>query len=143
MVVRHIFAPFPLHNRCDRYLCSCSNTSPEVRSVELFGSWDNFSTGYRMQRDEHKGHGNWRGCHRFQNITCDGMQPTWSKPRNGALKQGGLYWYYVCSRMHRSFSASPMLTLHNSTSLMTEKNVATRPSRPRCHAHCYPVKWST
>ncbi|GAB7348798.1 hypothetical protein MBLNU459_g7518t1 [Dothideomycetes sp. NU459] len=65
---------------------------PSVRMVELLGSWDNFSRPYRMQTDPRKGAGHWTGCHSFRNIVCDGDR--WSSPRNGALKQGGLYWYY-------------------------------------------------
>ncbi|KAJ9628804.1 hypothetical protein H2203_002707 [Taxawa tesnikishii (nom. ined.)] len=47
-----------------------------------------------MKRDKYKGPGYWSGCHSFQNIIFDGQRPDWNKPRNGALKQGGKYWYY-------------------------------------------------
>ncbi|CAD0108101.1 unnamed protein product [Aureobasidium uvarum] len=67
---------------------------PDVRTVELFGSWDNFSRPYRMQSDGHRGRGVWTGCHSFENIICDGDRINQLRPRNGALKQGGTYWYY-------------------------------------------------
>ncbi|KAI5197847.1 hypothetical protein AUEXF2481DRAFT_3270 [Aureobasidium subglaciale EXF-2481] len=67
---------------------------PEVRTVELFGSWDNFSRPYRMQSDGHRGRGVWTGCHSFENIICDGDRINHLRPRNGALRQGGTYWYY-------------------------------------------------
>ncbi|KAH0068102.1 hypothetical protein KCU66_g23310, partial [Aureobasidium melanogenum] len=67
---------------------------PDVQTVELFGSWDNFSRPYRMQSDGHRGRGVWTGCHSFENIICDGDSINQLRPRNGALKQGGTYWYY-------------------------------------------------
>jgi hypothetical protein len=72
----------------------CSRSRPDVRTVELFGSWDNFSRPYRMQSDGHRGRGVWTGCHSFENIICDGDRINQLRPRNGALKQGGTYWYY-------------------------------------------------
>ncbi|KAF1343939.1 hypothetical protein BDV97DRAFT_70818 [Delphinella strobiligena] len=68
--------------------------SPEIRTVELYGSWDNFANGYFLQHDLHKGCGNWTGVPHFPRIICDGDGPNWSRPRSGALKQGGRYWYY-------------------------------------------------
>ncbi|KAH0292090.1 hypothetical protein M436DRAFT_75166 [Aureobasidium namibiae CBS 147.97] len=67
---------------------------PDVRTVELFGSWDNFSRPYRMQSDGLRGRGVWTGCHSFENIICDGDRINQLRPRNGALRQGGTYWYY-------------------------------------------------
>ncbi|OQN98174.1 hypothetical protein B0A51_18668, partial [Rachicladosporium sp. CCFEE 5018] len=55
------------------------NAPPEVRMVELLGSWDNFTRAYRMFHDRR---------------LFDGHSPNWSQPRSGALKQGGTYWYY-------------------------------------------------
>ncbi|THV69273.1 hypothetical protein D6D19_02190 [Aureobasidium pullulans] len=90
---------------------------PDVRSVELFGSWDNFSTAYRMQCDGHRGRGVWTGCHSFANIICDGERINPLRTRNGALKQGGTYWYYykldddeeVCDPTTSTTYACPLL----------------------------------
>ncbi|KAF4550783.1 Hypothetical protein D9617_16g015730 [Elsinoe fawcettii] len=65
-----------------------------VRTVELYGSWDNFSRAWRLDRDLLRGRHSWSGCHKFENVIFDGIKPDWSKPRNGALKQGGRYWYF-------------------------------------------------
>lgn len=67
---------------------------PEVRTVELIGSWDNFNQPYRMHHDRRRGLGFWSGCFKFDNIIFDGEHVQWTKPRNGGLKQGGTYWYY-------------------------------------------------
>ncbi|KAL4970355.1 uncharacterized protein BDV14DRAFT_42367 [Aspergillus stella-maris] len=69
-------------------------TPPQVRSVKLLGSWDNFSKQYVMERDQRVGAGHWRGCHTFTNITCDGSANNAAPARNGGLKMGGTYWYY-------------------------------------------------
>ncbi|KAJ6043306.1 hypothetical protein N7460_004661 [Penicillium canescens] len=65
-------------------------TKPEVRSVKLLGSWDNFSKQYVMERDKRVGPGHWKGCHTFTDIIGDGPDQ-W---RTGGLKMGGTYWYY-------------------------------------------------
>ncbi|KAI9672074.1 MAG: hypothetical protein M1831_001887 [Alyxoria varia] len=62
--------------------------------VELFGSWDNFSSPYKMQYDNQMGHGHWYGCFTFKNVICDGDPSNCSRPRDGGLKMGGTYWYY-------------------------------------------------
>lgn len=67
---------------------------PEVRTVELIGSWDNFNQPYRMHHDRRRGHGFWSGCFKFDHIIFDGDELQWTKPRSGGLKQGGTYWYY-------------------------------------------------
>ncbi|KAH0370327.1 hypothetical protein KCU65_g2713, partial [Aureobasidium melanogenum] len=90
---------------------------PDVQAVELFGSWDNFSRPYRMQNDGHRGRGVWTGCHSFENIICDGERINQLRPRNGALKQGGTYWYYyklddaeeTCDLTASTTSACPLL----------------------------------
>ncbi|KAJ6191336.1 hypothetical protein N7519_001357 [Penicillium mononematosum] len=67
-------------------------TKPEVRSVKLLGSWDNFSKQYVMERDTRAGPGHWKGCHTFTDMIGDGPDKTqW---RTGGLKMGGTYWYY-------------------------------------------------
>ncbi|OCT49817.1 hypothetical protein CLCR_06809 [Cladophialophora carrionii] len=69
-------------------------TPPSTRSVQLYGSWDNFSTPYPMQRDSRTGPEHWSGCHSFSNIICDGDVEGNNTPREGGLKMGGTYWYY-------------------------------------------------
>ncbi|KEF56544.1 uncharacterized protein A1O9_06732 [Exophiala aquamarina CBS 119918] len=69
-------------------------TPPSTRSVALYGSWDNFSTPYPMQRDSRTGQEHWSGCHSFSNIICDGDPQPAGVPRDGGLKMGGTYWYY-------------------------------------------------
>ncbi|KAK2873516.1 hypothetical protein FQN49_002294 [Arthroderma sp. PD_2] len=69
-------------------------TPPTTRSVSLFGSWDNFAKGYRMEKDSRTGRGHWKGCHTFTNIICDGHGNPIYPGRDGGLKMGGTYWYY-------------------------------------------------
>ncbi|PWY90050.1 hypothetical protein BO70DRAFT_368636 [Aspergillus heteromorphus CBS 117.55] len=70
------------------------STNPYVKSVKLLGSWDNFAQPYIMQRDKRVGAGQWRGCHTFTNIVCDGSPTHMTPARSGGLKMGGTYWYY-------------------------------------------------
>lgn len=70
-------------------------TNPNVRSVKLLGSWDNFSKPYAMERDRRVGAGVWRGCHTFTDIMGDGPPNDKSQWRTGGLKMGATYWYYV------------------------------------------------
>ena len=67
---------------------------PEVRTVELLGSWDNFTRPYYMHHDKRRGHGFWAGCFHFRDIIFDGDRADWTRPRSGGLKQGGTYWYF-------------------------------------------------
>ncbi|PYI26871.1 hypothetical protein BP00DRAFT_46139 [Aspergillus indologenus CBS 114.80] len=69
-------------------------TNPQVKSVKLLGSWDNFSRPYLMERDRRVGPGQWKGCHTFANIVCDGSPAHMIPARSGGLKMGGTYWYY-------------------------------------------------
>lgn len=78
-------------------------------TVELFGSWDNFSRAYRMEKDSRKGPCTWSGCHTFQNIICDGDPQKLTEKRDGGLKMGGTYWYYVSTR--ESASSKYVLTV--------------------------------
>ncbi|KAJ5901656.1 hypothetical protein N7495_002184, partial [Penicillium taxi] len=68
-------------------------TNPNIRSVKLLGSWDNFSKPYPMDPDRRIGPGHWRGCHTITDIMGDGStgQTQW---RTGGLKMGATYWYY-------------------------------------------------
>ncbi|KAJ5676682.1 uncharacterized protein N7477_002315 [Penicillium maclennaniae] len=68
-------------------------TKPEIRSIKLLGSWDNFSKPYAMERDKRIGPGHWKGCHTFTDIMCDGPGDT-PHCRTGGLKMGATYWYY-------------------------------------------------
>lgn len=76
---------------------SPSQVHPSIITVELLGSWDNFSRPYPLERDRRAGRGHWRGCHTFRNITCDGEGRT-IDGRDGGLKMGGTYWYFVSFR---------------------------------------------
>ena len=67
---------------------------PEVRTVELLGSWDNFTRPYQMHHDRRRDTGFWSGCFKFENIIFDGEYLDWNRPRTGGLKQGGRYWFY-------------------------------------------------
>ncbi|KAL9621637.1 MAG: hypothetical protein Q9160_003889 [Pyrenula sp. 1 TL-2023] len=49
-----------------------------------------------MSRDARIGPEHWRGCHTFENIICDGNVKATGSSRDGGLKMGGTYWYYVC-----------------------------------------------
>jgi len=69
-------------------------THASVKSVHLIGSWDNFTTPYKMERDSRRDRGQWRGCYTFKDIVCDGDAGSIPK-RNGALKMGQTYYYYV------------------------------------------------
>ncbi|KAI2785105.1 hypothetical protein F4815DRAFT_451409 [Daldinia loculata] len=46
-----------------------------------------------MERDIRRDRNQWRGCHTFNNIVCDGDQVKIHK-RNGGLKMGHTYYYY-------------------------------------------------
>lgn len=47
-----------------------------------------------MEKDARRGHREWRGCYSFKDITCDGDSANPSK-RDGGLKMGHTYYYYV------------------------------------------------
>ncbi|ERF72168.1 hypothetical protein EPUS_02959 [Endocarpon pusillum Z07020] len=69
-------------------------TPPSIRSVNLLGSWDNFSKPYPMKRDSRLGAEHWSGCYNFENIVCDGRVEQACGRRQGGLKMGGRYWYH-------------------------------------------------
>ncbi|KAB5557939.1 hypothetical protein GE09DRAFT_1221078 [Coniochaeta sp. 2T2.1] len=46
-----------------------------------------------MERDTRRNRGQWRGCHSFNNIICDGDNG-YSPSRDGGLKMGETYYYY-------------------------------------------------
>ena len=76
-------------------LIPASQVPQSVTTVVLLGSWDNFRKPYRMEKDFRTGPGHWRGCHSFTDIICDGDSVQPYNGRNGGLKMGGIYWYYV------------------------------------------------
>lgn len=47
-----------------------------------------------MERDIRRDRGQWRGCHSFKDIICDGDEGS-SPRRDGGLKMGQTYYYYV------------------------------------------------
>jgi hypothetical protein len=95
-----------------------SSTSPSTKSVDLVGSWDNFVRRYPMERDSRKGAGEWRGLHSFKDITLDGDGAR-SPKRNGGLKMGHDYWYYVRARafLLLIFSDTCQYELNNGTEI--------------------------
>jgi hypothetical protein len=66
-----------------------------VRSLILLGSWDNFTRPYLLELDTRGGRGIWKGCFTFSDIICDGDLDQPVPKRDGLLKMGGTYWYYV------------------------------------------------
>ena len=72
--------------------------------VELLGSWDNFRKPYPMQKDKASGSLDWRGCHSFTDIVCDGdaLEGN-SVKRDGGLRMGGTYWYFVRSKLRSRY----------------------------------------
>lgn len=49
-----------------------------------------------MKRDTRRARGQWRGTFAFKDIICDGSEQ--SESRDGGLKMGQEYWFYVSSR---------------------------------------------
>lgn len=72
-------------------------TSSSTQSVDLVGSWDNFTKHYPMERDARRAHGQWRGCHTFEDIISDTEGGGSKAKRKGGLKMGQTYYYYVCA----------------------------------------------
>ncbi|KAH7128405.1 hypothetical protein B0J11DRAFT_504879 [Dendryphion nanum] len=73
------------------FLFDCPSAA---RTVELLGSWDNFSTPYHLKPDSRRGHRTWTGCFSFADIICDGDLSNLGEKRSGSLLMGGTYWYY-------------------------------------------------
>lgn len=122
-------------------------TSPTVRKVELLGSWDNFNRAYPMELDRRISAGHWRGCHTFTDIICDGGSESRSPGRNGGLKMGGTYWYYVGSILQwssvtRKFQ-SGFSKPHHSIESMGMRNLITKQNLPLLSARYFLVSQST
>lgn len=94
-----------------------SSTHPSVQSVQLIGSWDGFNQSYTMERDVRRGRGQWRGCYSFRDIICDDASDTGkqglSYKRNGGLKMGHTYYYYVRRSSTSSFSINRLHHLYS------------------------------
>lgn len=112
-----------------------------VRTVELLGSWDNFSKPYPMERDARRSNRHWAGCYRFDDIVYDGTEEALTAKRNGGLKMGGSYWFYVSP--DTSESARMSLTVSFSTASMATWKPWTNSSQGRRHVHFCPANKST
>jgi hypothetical protein len=86
-----------------------SQTHPSVQSVHLVGSWDNFNRYYTMERDTRRDRGQWKGCYSFRDIICDDDLGKRQK-RNGGLRMGQTYYYYVSIYYPRRLPAASWLT---------------------------------
>ena len=58
-----------------------------------------------MEKDLRRGRGSWRGCHSFADISCEGPSHAVTSRRDGGLKMGAKYWYYVSLEKHPLRSA--------------------------------------
>ena len=108
-----------------KYLTYDSETDPSVKSVQLIGSWDNFSSCNTMHRDVRRGHGQWRACHLLPNSNANNTTSTTPKATNGGtpngrrtliktaasggLNMGHTYYYYVriCPSIYPSMHSIP------------------------------------
>ncbi|KAI9721596.1 MAG: hypothetical protein M1828_005086 [Chrysothrix sp. TS-e1954] len=106
-----------------------------VGSVDLVGSWDNFSAKYPMSKDKQKGHGHWFGTHFMKNIVCDGNPSQPVDERDGGLKMGGLYWYYYIRDGHTEFHNPAEASTNNCPLLPGQTvNVLEIPIEPRLYS---------
>lgn len=62
-----------------------------------------------MEKDTRIGQGHWKGCHTFQDIICDGNLSSNNGSRDGGLRMGGTYWYYVRGTIHHPRNCLVML----------------------------------
>ena len=73
-----------------------------------------------MERDTRRNRGQWRGCHAFKDIILDGDSRSTPK-RDGGLKMGQTYYYYVCSLRCLCFlPLSLHLRHHRTKELLTD-----------------------
>lgn len=72
-----------------------SHCPAALRSIVLLGSWDNFQRPYPLELDVRGGRNIWKGCFTFSDIICDGNLEQQIPKRDGPLKMGGTYWYFV------------------------------------------------
>jgi hypothetical protein len=60
-----------------------------------------------MERDLRRGQGEWKGCYTFKDIIASDQDQDLAKIRNGGLKMGATYYYYVStSALHISSPSS-------------------------------------
>lgn len=126
------------------YLTYDSETDPSVKSVQLIGSWDNFSSCNTMHRDVRRGRGQWRACHSLSNsnpnnttstmsttpkatngATANGRRTLIKTAASGGLNMGHTYYYYVrvCPwSFHSPFHAFHSFTGRGSLSLHLVKH---------------------
>jgi hypothetical protein len=93
-----------------------------------------------MERDTRRDRGQWRGCHAFKDITCDGDNGS-STRRDGGLKMGQTYYYYVSVQGTHEYVS--WLTVCFSTSWMERPRCMTRHYRLQVTALTYQAKLST
>jgi hypothetical protein len=109
---------------------------PSALYVELYGSWDNFSEPWQMKRDSRRGWGNWTGCHRFSNVVYDGDSAGFHEKRDGGLKMGGTYWYYVSLKKISNRASS---SLENSIASIGMRSTTTPHSLAPALVHFFQV----
>ena len=68
-----------------------------------------------MERDIRRDRGQWKGCYTFKDIICDGDSGRTTK-RNGGLKMGQTYYFYVSLFPKDTSVGSMSLTETSSTS---------------------------
>lgn len=87
-----------------------------------------------MQRDARRSREHWTGCYSFENIICDGNVSTTGGTRNGGLKMGGTYWYYVSLPAVRPRSVCMLITVPNQYQLddATDFHDSAEPSTTAC-----------
>jgi hypothetical protein len=106
-------------------------TSPNVRTVHLLGSWDNYKSQLplSLSKDASAKPGSWKGTFRFQG--------------SNALKLGSRYWYYyIVDGYHVSHDPAKEFVTEKTTGRKlnvidvpggkkdTESSTSTRPGRP-------------
>ncbi|KAI5289847.1 hypothetical protein KEM54_003083 [Ascosphaera aggregata] len=76
------------------YLTFTVLTTRSIASVDLYGSWDKFTSPFKMERDNRCGRGYWKGCP--TEIVCKAASKTLDGHVVGekGLKMGATYWYY-------------------------------------------------
>jgi hypothetical protein len=61
-----------------------------------------------MERDLRRGQGEWKGCYTFKDIIASDQDQDLAKIRNGGLKMGATYYYYVSpppSALHATYQS--------------------------------------
>ena len=72
-----------------------------------------------MERDTRRNRGQWRGCYAFKDIILDGDSRSTPK-RDGGLKMGQTYYYYVCSLRSHCFLLLSLYLRHYTKDLYTD-----------------------